>query len=341
MIFQQILMQIFHKLNQERTISAPFHLLRGKRSGQTIQDVGIYQLHHFFGILPKLSRKKYDEEISLLIEKQFIRTDEAGSYELMNNHIEDIGNLPFDGWHYRGNEHVFFARLSLIIQSLSHKKAGQMSFIPIQKDEVIQQWVKNFLLINNFQEGTIHEQLMAEMIHSLENTHIEEKVKSIIINRLAGYEVAGFTWQQLSFIEKVSEMDIQLLYIAGLHSWLNSITSQAEQYPLLNNVAQNVRINIPLTGSAFQSTQLFLQGYSIEQISKIRGLKISTIEDHIVELAMNEPHFSIEQFISGRDVQLVLNAIEDYNTKKLKVLHEVLPHLTYFQLRLVLARGDL
>ena len=194
--------------------------------------------------------------------------------------------------------------------------------------------------MNNFQEGTIHEQLMVEMIHSLENTNIEETVKSIIINRLAGYDIAGFTWQQLSFFEKKSEMDIQLLYIAGLHSWLNIITSQTGQYPLLNSIAQNVRINIPLTGSAFQSAQLFLQGYSIEQISKMRGLKISTIEDHIVELAMNEPQFSIEQFISARDVQLVSAAIEDYNTRKLKVLHEVLPHLTYFQLRLVLARGD-
>ncbi len=339
MIFQQIILQIFHKLNQERTISAPFHLLKGKRSGQTIQDVGIYQLHNFFGILPKLSRNKYDEEITNLIDKQIIKVNEEGYYELLSNDIV-MDQFGFDGWHYRGNEHIFFARLSLIIQSLSHKNAGMMSFIPIQKDEMIQHWVRNFLLTNNYQEGNVHELLMKEMIHSLDNTNLDESIKNILINRLSGYNVAGFTWQQLSHFENKSEMDVQLLYIAGLHSWLNKIISEPDNYPLLNVVAQNVRINISLTGSAFQSAQLFLQGYSIEQISKMRGLKMSTIEDHIVELAMNEPHFSIEQFISPQDIQLVSTAIEDYNTRKLKVLHEVLPHLSYFQLRLALARGD-
>lgn len=339
MIFQQILLQIFHKLNQERTISAPFHLLRGKRSGQTIQDVGIYQLHNVFGILPKLSRSKYDEEITKLIHKQIIKVNEEGFYELLTKNI-DMDGIRFDGWHYRGNEHIFFARLSLIIQSLSHKKAGQMSFIPIQKEEMIQQWVRNFLVSNNYLEGTIHERLMNEMIHSLESTNIEEATKNIIINRLSGFEIAGFTWQQLSYFENKCETDIQLLYIAGLHSWLNIIISQPERYSLLSSVAENVRISVPLTGSAFQSAQLFLQGYTIEQISTMRGLKMSTIEDHIVELAMNEPQFSIEQFISAEDIQLVLTAIEDYNTRKLKVLHEVLPHLSYFQLRLALARGE-
>ncbi len=51
-------------------------------------------------------------------------------------------------------------------------------------------------------------------------------------------------------------------------------------------------------------------------------------------------NFLIIQFLNEEDIQTVLRAIEDYQTKKLKVLHEVVPHLSYFQLRLVLARGD-
>ena len=41
-MFHQILLQIFQKLNKERTISAAYHVLRGKRSGQTIQDIGLF-----------------------------------------------------------------------------------------------------------------------------------------------------------------------------------------------------------------------------------------------------------------------------------------------------------
>lgn len=343
MIFQNILLQIFHKLNKERTVSASYHLLRGKRSGQTIQDVGIFQLHMYFGILPKLSRKKYDEEIHKLIDQHYLLVQKDGFYELTQLGENEVNNstfLPFDGWHYRGNEHIFFARLSLIIQSLSHQRSGVMSFIPVQRDEQIQHWVKQFLLINNYQNGELQQKMLDEVIYSLENTNIEDCAKLIVMKRLAGFSLPGFTWQQLSFQEKMEELDVQLLYIACLHSWLNKINEQKDVYPLLNKIAANVQVEVPLTGSAFQTAQLFKKGHSIEQISKIRGLKTSTIEDHIVELVMNDNSFSIEPFVSKQDIQLVLTAVDDYQTRKLKVLHDVVPQLSYFQIRLILSRGE-
>ena len=343
MIFQQILIQIFHKFNQERSISAPYHLLRGKRSGQTVQDVGIYHLHNYFGILPKLSRTKYDKEVSALIEDNFIIVKEDGFYALTNKAAEQLNemqNLPFDGWHYRGNEHVFFARLSLVIQSLSHQSAGKMSFIPLQKDEQVQHWTRKFLITNQYQDGQMQQRLLEEISYSLDQTAQDELGKELLILRLSGFETAGLTWQQISYQVNINEMDLQLIYIASLHNWLNEIVVHREQYPLLIQMADNVRIQNPLSGSAFQSAELFNSGHSIEQISKIRKLKKSTIEDHIVELAMNEPQFKVEQFVSDEDIEKVLAAVEDYNTRKLKVLHEVVPHLTYFQLRLVLARGE-
>ncbi len=338
MIFQQIIWQIFHKLKEERTISAPFHLLRGKRSGQTIQDVGIFHLHQYFGILPKLSRKKYDEEINKLIEQNFITVFENGDYTLANNFISD-NLLPFDGWHYRGNEHLFFARLSLIVQSLSHKEAGVMAFIPIQKDPQVQKWVRNFLISNEYQGGTLQQQLLNEILISLEQAEADTIVKEVLIKRLAGYKIPGYTWQQLSIYENKDEMDIQLLYISCLHTWLNIITLNEKDFPLLHKIAEDIRIHIPLSDSAFQTAQLFKEGHSLENISQYRRLKMSTIEDHIVELAMNDPHFSINQFISNEEMEQVLTAVEDYDTRKLKVLREILPHLSYFQIRLVLARG--
>lgn len=147
MIFQSVLLQIFQKLNNERTISSAYHLLRGKRSGQTIQDVGIFHLHNYFGILPKLSRKKYDEDVNKILEAGYIELNEEGYFQLTNlgHEIEKESiHLPFDGWHYRGNEHLFFARLSLVVQSLSHNRSGVRKFIPLQKDEEIQRWVKRF-----------------------------------------------------------------------------------------------------------------------------------------------------------------------------------------------------
>jgi len=47
LLIQQILLKIFHIFQNERTVSAAFHLLKGKRSGQTIQDVGFLNFIRF------------------------------------------------------------------------------------------------------------------------------------------------------------------------------------------------------------------------------------------------------------------------------------------------------
>ena len=43
-----LLLTIISRLDGERSIYAGLHLLRGKRSGQTLQDVEYYSLKDFF-----------------------------------------------------------------------------------------------------------------------------------------------------------------------------------------------------------------------------------------------------------------------------------------------------
>lgn len=341
MIFRQILLQIFHKLQKERTISAAYHLLKGKRSGQTIQDVGLFKLHAFFGILPKLSRQVFDEEIKKLVAENIIHIYEDGYYFLSEQAQQLIERYPirwFDGWHYRGNEHVFFSRLALVIKSLSYHKEGQMSFSPVVKDEGIQQWVRQLLMTNHYQSGKLQQLFYDEIAQSLEVTAISDEQKLILMKRLSGYGVPGWTWQQLSHALAVEPIDVQLLFIESLHNWLNVIF-HASDYPLLKRLSEGVRVEVVLTGSAYQTAQLFKQGYSVEQMSYMRGLKISTIEDHLVELAMNEPNFPIAIFVAQEECRRVHQLVQSLQTKKLKVLHEAVPHLSYFQLRLILAKG--
>lgn len=343
MLLQQILLAVFYKLNNERTVNAAYHLLRGKRSGQTIQDVGMFKLYPYFGLLRKLSRQKFEQEIEQLLNNNLMTVDEKGYFTLT-----DIGEqqakglqLPyFDGWHYRGNEHIFFARLSLIIQSLSNQTAGVRAFIPTQRNEQIQAWCRHFLRHTNYQSNPLQQSFYDEIVTSLEQSSTTTLQKTLLMSRLTGVGVAGIPWQQLRFQYDMPEMDCQLQFVSALHRWLDVITSSPQQYQYLAKLAENIRVNNVLTGSAYQTAQLYNQGCSIEQICMVRNLKKSTIEDHIVELAMNEPSFDITPFVTREDQHLVRVAVEDYATRKLKVLHEVLPHLTYFQIRLALAKGE-
>lgn len=342
MLFQQILITILSSFQNERTISAAYHLLKGKRSGQTIQDVGLFKLYPFFGLLPKLSRGKFDEQLDLLFAKNVIVLEENGYYQLTDVGKEAAENaleISFDGWNYRGNEHLFFGRLSLIVQTLSHQLNEVKAFIPIERNEQVQQWVRQFLLHHNYQKQLLQQPLYEEIANSLEQLPLDEKIKEIIVYRLTGFNQPGLTWQQLAFGYHMQELDVQLLYISTLHHWLNEIYRTPERYPILSKLAQGVRVEALLTDSANSTAKLYKKGYSIEQICQMRKLKTSTIEDHLVELAMNDSSFKIEPFVSSEEQQQILNAVEAYETKRLRTLHEILPHISYFQLRLTLAKG--
>lgn len=340
-MFHQILLQIFQKLNNERTISAAYHILRGKRSGQTIQDIGLFQLHPFFGLLAKLPRPTFDNAVKLFSQYSWLDMQESGHYSLKKLGLQRAEQTPtflFDGWHYRGNEHIFFARLSLIVQSLSYQNAGARSFSPISRDVTIQSWVRSFLLKHNYQDRHLQEQLLVECERALAELPQADPNKQLVLYRLSGHNLPGWTWQQLASERKEAVLDSQLAFIELLHTLLNEVHQKG--YPLLSEIAEGLRVKALITDSAQQTAYLYEQGYSIEQIVQIRKLKQSTIEDHLVELAMYEPNFSIGSFVSYEEAEKVWQASKQYQTKKLKTLHEVVEGMSYFQLKLILAKGE-
>lgn len=338
LIFHQILYQILVTLNNERTVSSAYHLLKGKRSGQTIQDVGIFKLHMYFGLLPKLKRSLFDEAIVELQNQGIIHIEENGFYQM--NTDMPVENHPYyyNGWRYRGNEHQFFSRLSLLVETLSYVKHRIRYFAPTEKNTDTQQFIRAFLKKNAFQTESFRQQLHDELHLCLAHDSLTELQRELIVSRLSGVNIAGVTWKQLAQMNNLEQMDVYLIYISSLHLLLNRILT--EDVPILRKLATNIEVTTPLTESTKQTAFYIQKGYSIDQIANVRRLKTSTIEDHIVEMALNIPSFSIEPFLSTPDLQTILSTSEAYQTKKLRVLKEIMPHYSYFQIRLALAKGE-
>ena len=83
------------------------------------------------------------------------------------------------------------------------------------------------------------------------------------------------------------------------------------------------------------------QGRSLEEIATIRNLKVATIEDHFVEIALREKDFSIEMFMEKEKIDKVIKVIEALQTRKLRVLKQAVGEdISYFEVRLVLARME-
>lgn len=339
MDFLKVLCILFSRLHNEKTPSAAFHLLRGKRSGQMMQDVAYYEVHSFFGILPKLPKEVFDDGVHELLEKKYITIDEQSILQVTpkgEEFVRSARTLYFNGWNYRGREEVFFARLSLIVQTLSHFKEGVKNFMPVQRDPDIQQFVKSFLRHHPIQAQAFSLQLKDELQLALNECQMDKVQKMILTHRLIGFQTTGWTWNQLSEQLAMPSINVKLYYIESLHMLLETILAH-QNYPLLKKIAHQIKIEDHLNYSTQRTKVLFDQGCTLEEISAIRQLKLSTIEDHIVEIALDNEHFPFEKFVSKEESIHVQKKATELETKRLRRLKEFFPQLSYFQLRLILS----
>src|SRR3954466_12998281 len=70
---ESIILYSINQLNSERTIYSIYHLLKGKKSSQTIQDAHLFSLKKFFRIFESLTRESFDKIIGKIFEKKLIR----------------------------------------------------------------------------------------------------------------------------------------------------------------------------------------------------------------------------------------------------------------------------
>ncbi|MFD1030892.1 helix-turn-helix domain-containing protein [Metaplanococcus flavidus] len=335
MLFEDILIIILKAVDGERTISSPFHLLKGKKSGQTIQDIGYYKLYPFFGLLPRLDKKDYDKAVQTLLRKgvividgQVVRvTEKSGSYNPEPNLL--------NGWKYRGKEHLFMDRLSLAVQTFSHIHQNSRLFDAVVIADDIQRWVKYYLQRIDFRRTESCQRFRQEIAESLALVKVEDQQKMIVMQRLSGYKLGGMTWEQISLDHGHGIIDIQLQAIETLHGWMEEI--ETGKFPLLKILLEGVIQQSSLTETAKRTESYFKNGRTLEEIAALRGLKTSTIEDHFVELAMNDPVFDITAFIEKNLFSKIVAISQEYNTKRLRAIKENVPEASYFQIRLALA----
>lgn len=340
MYFQLLLLFIIYQFQGERSSTAPYYLLKGKKSGQTIQDVTYFNLHPYFGLYPKLAKEIYEAEIEKLHAEHYIIMNES-TLAITEKGLHKIvsARRPFyNGWSLRGKEFVFWGRVELIIQTLSQFQRNEKRFVPVQKSNDVHQFVKVFLQERDFQSSSFGANFKKQLFHLLENPRLLEIHRHLFVYRLSGYKNSGLTWEQLASHHQMTVLDVKFLFIECLHILLNEITEEKHQdfHPL----TKGIYVQTPLTESALKTSKLFEKGYTVEEIASMRFLKENTIEDHVIEIVSVDPNFPVQSFIADEQIQAVLQIARERQTKKLKIIREQLPELSYFQIRLALTKGE-
>lgn len=340
---ENIILYCIKQLNGERTIYSIYHLLNGKKSSQTIQDSHLFSLKNYFRLFDSLTRESFDKIIKNISNKALIRESGEQRFFLTVAGELRLEKNPFpsyiNGWDYHHLTDLFWERLSLLIQVTSNLVYQETHYVPIQKNKVVHIWLKSTLKNLQIPRDELGKMLFDELMMCFEmDKNIDP---SILVFRLTGYQKIGLTPLQMAKKFKVEYTDYQINFINVIHFLISTVMYDSSRFPILSDLLKGIKRNDSLTQSSRKTWVLLNQGYSIEQIAGLRHLKTSTIEDHLVEFALNVDNFSIDTYVDIEMQKRILEISRQAETKQLKRIRNDSETTSYFQIRLVLAKyGD-
>ncbi|NPC92764.1 hypothetical protein HOO54_11120 [Bacillus sp. WMMC1349] len=336
-----IVLDILSSMQGERSPSAVYHLLKGKKSSQTIQDTRLFSLSKYFGFCSSLSRDRLNSSFQRLIQESFITEKrgyiptESGEKELTAYFRLYPWPAHFHGAHYQRTAKIMWDRMSLLIQVLSNHLHGKQVYLPITKDGQIQNWVKKFLKKRDPAEISAH--FHHELKTKLMALH-DERQATIFVHSLTSAVKIGLTFKQLAERLGVDEWYIYVLFWDVLHYFIQSV--QKSESPFFQLLIEGLPLQDGLTKSTKETLFLIKQGKTIDRIAQIRHLKRATIEDHIVEIAIHDPAFSIEPYISEEEQKTITDYARINQTRKIRLIKEGLgSRYSYFKIRLALSKA--
>ncbi len=268
---------------------------------------------------------------------------ESGKFNLTNNGIEWTANffekheIPehLNGFYYQGVGELFWKRLSLSVQALSNLVYQKSKYYPVQRDLEVQVWVREFLKESNLEKLALSKLFFQEMKDAL---LCIDQDPSLLVKRLSGYGQIGLTFEQLATELKSDKYEVWFFWLNLLHQLMNLIISNKDHYPYLYRLLNDLDNGIPMTHSTKETYRWINKGRGIKEIARLRNLKESTIEDHVIEIILQQSHFPIAAFVNPEMEKEIVLAAKKINSKKLTQIKKSIPHASYFEIRVTLAK---
>jgi len=343
LLLDGIILKCNASIQTNRTHAAIYNILKGTKAIQTVMDIHLYHLKNMYGIYPTLQKRDFDYYIENLIDTDHLELVEENKAKITTKGkelLERSENISifhcFNGHQYIGISEVFMERLLLTIQTFTNKKMKNNHFIPVVDNAEIHSWVKRHYLQYRQELTVILTKLYKELSRLLGNT--SDEYARLFVDRLTGYHHYGNSIYQLHTKYSLPIYDVPLLLEGITQQLLSNILQEQSEYPVLNEFIADLHRTNFLTKSARKTYQLHLKGLRADKIASIRNLKVNTIHDHIVEIALYDTDFPYQTYVNQEEAKIILKAIQQTNSYKLKDIKTgVGPNISYFKIRLIMA----
>ncbi|MFC7371207.1 helix-turn-helix domain-containing protein [Fictibacillus iocasae] len=341
-VVDYMLLDCFQNVNGERSAQGIIHILSGKKTAQSLADAQLFGIGKYYAVLSSLKKNELEEKTAVLFAESLIEELSNGVFIVTKKGEKIVGynHYPFlrhlSGLAHWNIEHHFWLSLSLYIQSISNMLAHNSRFLPVVTDYQAVRSVKALFPKTEAERKESAVRLYHEMVQLLEN-YGNSQIASLFLQRATRFERIGSTFEQLSHDFGTSEEEVRMMFRSLLHFILTKVKEHPHEYEELHRFIPPGHSE-SLTNSARATLSLLQEGYPLDEIERLRKLKRSTLEDHLVEIARSVKGFDISPFISSEELRLVKEISRTLKDRKLKGIRDQAETLSYLKIRLAIAK---
>lgn len=248
-----------------------------------------YGILNWQGSAPELTRQQFDQWLRLQQRQGFLQVNAkeaqltsqgmAVKQEVLNNYYHP----QFDQWAWLISPRHYAERFLLAIQAVSELSYHNRHYVPLNiavtEMTVVRNWLDRPQVIEH-----VHQELqqLGEML-----SQVDERLAVLFANQLIGHEMNGWTFDQAQDHFQVHFEEVQVM---NRDVWLG-VASYLARHPhnALAILMADLLAPSPVSRSAYRTLMEFQRGAAPEQIARSRHLKVSTIREHLLEVAIIIP----------------------------------------------------
>lgn len=285
-------------------ISTLVHLLKGKRTISVLMNGFLYENLVFFQLFPELTDKEFQTLLQQSVAKGFLRFQQENSEAVitekgrayLQKHALQVGKESqwLDSYRYGKVDNKIWRLIQFFVQVTSHLSYQNSAYSPLECSPYYQ-WKMKQLLKNNDRK-TIGNKVREELLLVFDQLSDEES--QFFALQFSGYHWNGKAEQQV--VDLYPAFKSELVRKNACHHFFRIIES-TDKTSMLKKIVLD-EVEAANNQSMLQTKKLLFSGKSSKKISEIRQIKQHTVNDHILELAIQNPTYSFEQLLSARHI---------------------------------------
>lgn len=295
----------FFDQRQPRKATVLRQILTNKRTGSVLFWGLRYHYLDYLNAVPRFDVKKFNDVIDELIAQKWLQSSAQGlqltsqGQEVIATHRTRYSFADHPELNQKFDYQLWQAILLLMVQVASEYRYHNSNYYVANQNLKAQFLIKSWLQVNTF------EMLAAEISECLTQflDQCDPAKADLFTAKLVGHTQNGLSDGQIASQLGISPLEVSWTW-RDLALQLAAFI-QARSNLKIGQLVQITALPGALTPTIHQTTMLFNDGKTIDQIIQMRRLRRSTIEEHLQVLAIFQPDFPYEKVLSESDLKIL------------------------------------